>query len=56
MTKKKEQQKPIIVKVTHLGKLDVNDYFRTLIIERINRDGYTIDDEELKSIREENES
>lgn len=56
MTKKKEQFKPVVVKETFLGEIDVNEYFRKLIIERIRRDGYTVDDEQSKSSKEEQES
>jgi len=37
MTKKKPKKKITVIE-THVGKLDLNEYFKVLIMERIDRD------------------
>lgn len=45
MTKKKPKQE-IIVKETFQGRVDINAYFRVLIMESINRDQYNLEKKE----------
>lgn len=38
MTKKKDKKTEIVVKETFTGRIDINEYFKVLILESINRD------------------
>lgn len=38
MTKKKQQPKARVVKETFLGKVDLVEYFRALLVESISKD------------------